>query len=58
MNLVEVKVGDVVFISDAAEYEQEVGGNFRAGKLKNKEPVVEGIGQAVGAFLGLFEKKY
>jgi hypothetical protein len=37
------------------EFEKEVGGYFRAGKLKNKETVVEGIGQAVGAFLGLFQ---
>jgi NADPH-dependent curcumin reductase CurA len=39
------------------EFEKEVGGYFRAGKLKNKETVVEGIEQAVGAFLGLFEGK-
>jgi NADPH-dependent curcumin reductase CurA len=39
------------------EFEQEVGGYFRAGKLKNKETVVEEIGQAVGAFIGLFEGK-
>ncbi|MGB7769526.1 MAG: NADP-dependent oxidoreductase [Verrucomicrobiia bacterium] len=39
------------------EFEQEVGGYFRAGKLKNKEAVVEGIEQAVGAFIGLFEGK-
>jgi NADPH-dependent curcumin reductase CurA len=26
---------------------------FRAGKLKNKETVVEGIEQVVGAFIGL-----
>jgi hypothetical protein len=36
------------------EFEQEVGGYFRAGKLKNKETVAEGIDQAVGAFIGLF----
>jgi NADPH-dependent curcumin reductase CurA len=40
-----------------SEFEKEVGGYFRAGKLKNKETVVEGIDQAVGAFLGLFEGK-
>ncbi len=40
-----------------AEFEKEVGGYFRAGKLKNKETVVEGIDQAVGAFIGLFEGK-
>ena len=39
------------------EFEKEVGGYFRAGKLKNKETVVEGIEQAVGAFLGLFAGK-
>lgn len=36
------------------EFEKEVGGYYRAGKLKNKETVVEGIDQAVGAFIGLF----
>ena len=39
------------------EFEKEVGGYFRAGKLKNKETVVEGIDQAVGAFIGLFAGK-
>jgi NADPH-dependent curcumin reductase CurA len=39
------------------EFENEVGGYFRAGKLKNKETVVEGIDKAVGAFLGLFQGK-
>jgi NADPH-dependent curcumin reductase CurA len=39
------------------EFEKEVGGYFRAGKLKNKETVVEGIDKAVDAFLGLFEGK-
>ncbi len=37
------------------EFEKEVGGHFRAGRLKSKETVVEGIDQAVGAFLGLFQ---
>ena len=37
------------------EFAKEAGGYFRAGKLKNKETVVEGIEQAVGAFLGLFQ---
>jgi NADPH-dependent curcumin reductase CurA len=36
------------------EFEKEVGGYFQAGKLKSKETVVEGIDQAVSAFLGLF----
>jgi NADPH-dependent curcumin reductase CurA len=39
------------------EFEAEVGSYFEAGKLKNKETVVEGIDQAVDAFLGLFEGK-
>ena len=39
------------------EFEKEVGGYFRAGKLKNKGTVVRGIGPAVGAFIGLFEGK-
>ncbi len=37
------------------EFEREVGGYFHAGKLKHKETVVEGIDQAVSAFLGLFQ---
>ena len=40
-----------------AEFEKEVGGYFRAGKLKNKETVVIGIDKAVDAFIGLFEGK-
>lgn len=39
------------------EFEQEVGGYFRAGKLKNKETVMIGIDRAVGAFIGLFAGK-
>jgi NADPH-dependent curcumin reductase CurA len=39
------------------EFEKEVGGYFRSGKLKHKETVVEGIDQAVGAFIGLFQGK-
>jgi hypothetical protein len=37
------------------EFEKEVGGYFKTGKLKSKETVVKGIDQAVDAFLGLFE---
>jgi NADPH-dependent curcumin reductase CurA len=37
------------------EFEKEVGGYFRAGKLQHKETVVKGIDKAVGAFLGLFQ---
>jgi len=39
------------------EFEEEVGRYLRAGKLKNKETVVEGINHAVAAFIGLFEGK-
>jgi hypothetical protein len=38
-----------------AEFEREVGGYFKAGKLKHKETVVQGIDNAVGAFIGLFQ---
>src|SRR5665647_2203265 len=48
-------VGD--WLDRQGEFEKEVGGYFRTGKLKNKETVVEGIDQAVGAFLGLFAGK-
>jgi NADPH-dependent curcumin reductase CurA len=34
-----------------------VSGYFRAGKLKNRETVVEGIDNAAGAFMGLFQGK-
>lgn len=37
------------------EFEKEVGGYYQAGRLKNKETVVEGIDHAVDAFLGLFQ---
>ena len=40
-----------------AAFEKEVGGYFQAGRLKNEETVVQGIDQAVGAFLGLFSGK-
>ena len=40
-----------------ADFEKEVGGYLRAGRLKNKETVVEGLDQAEGAFIGLFEGK-
>ena len=36
------------------EFEKEVGGYLQSGKLKSKETVVEGLDQAVGAFIGLF----
>ena len=37
-----------------AEFREEAGGYFKAGKLKHKETVVEGIDQSVAAFIGLF----
>lgn len=39
------------------EFEKEVGGYFRDGKVRNRETVVHGIDQAVAAFIGLFEGK-
>lgn len=42
------------WLSQKAEFEQEVGGYIRQGKLKNNETIVEGIDNAVGAFIGLF----
>jgi hypothetical protein len=39
------------------EFENEVGGYFRSGKLKSKETIAEGIDQAVNAFIGLFDGK-
>jgi len=38
-----------------AEFEQEVGGYFKAGKIKHKETVVKGIDKAASAFIGLFQ---
>jgi NADPH-dependent curcumin reductase CurA len=37
------------------EFEKEVGGYFRSGKLKHGETVAQGIDNAVDAFLGLFQ---
>ena len=36
------------------EFEAEMNGYLRDGRVKNHETVVNGIGQAVSAFLGLF----
>ena len=38
-----------------AEFEKEVGGYFKAGKVKHKETVAKGIDRAVDAFIGLFQ---
>ena len=48
-------VGD--WLDRQNEFEKEVGGYFRAGKLKNEETVVAGLDHAVDAFLGLFAGK-
>ncbi len=45
-------VGD--WLSQQAEFESEVGGYCKAGRLKNQETVVMGIDKAVEAFIGLF----
>ena len=42
------------WMSHQDEFEKEVGGYFRAGNLKHRETVVEGIDHAVDAFIGLF----
>jgi len=38
-----------------ADFEKEVGGYFKAGKVKNEETVEKGIDRAVDAFIGLFQ---
>jgi len=45
------------FLDLQNEFEKEVGGYFREGKLKNKETVAVGLEQAVSAFIGLFSGK-
>jgi len=45
------------FLDRQELFENEVGGLFLEGKLKNKETVVDGIEQAAGAFIGLFSGK-
>jgi NADPH-dependent curcumin reductase CurA len=45
------------FLNRQSEFEQEVGDYYLAGKLKNKETIVEGIDRAVEAFIGLFAGK-
>jgi NADPH-dependent curcumin reductase CurA len=42
------------WLDHQAEFEKEVGGYVKAGKVKHKETVVKGIDQAVDAFIGLF----
>ena len=38
-----------------SQFEDEVGGYFRTGKLKSRETVVDGIEHAADAFIGLFQ---
>jgi hypothetical protein len=45
------------FLDRQSEFEQEVGGYFRAGQIKHQETVVEGIDRAVDAFIDLFAGK-
>lgn len=45
-------VGD--WLDHQARFEKEVGGYFKAGKVMHEETVVNGIDNAVGAFIGLF----
>ncbi len=48
-------VGD--WLNRQGEFEKEVGGHFQAGRLKSLETVVDGLDQAVAAFIGLFDGK-
>lgn len=48
-------VGD--WLARQTEFEKEVGDHFLAGRLIDKETVVEGIEQAPAAFIGLFDGK-
>jgi hypothetical protein len=42
------------WLDHQSEFEKEAGGYFRAGTLKHKETVVQGIDKAADAFIGLF----
>ncbi len=46
-------VGD--WLDRQSEFEKEVGGDFHAGMIRNLETVVDGLDQAVPAFIGLFD---
>ena len=45
------------WLDHQGEFEKEVGGYFKAGKVRHRETVVKGIENAVGAFTGLFHGK-
>lgn len=42
------------YLDRQGEFEKEVGGYFRAGKITSKETVITGIDRAPDAFIGLF----
>jgi NADPH-dependent curcumin reductase CurA len=48
-------VGD--WLDRQGEFEKEAGAHYQAGRLKSMETVVEGLDQAVEAFIGLFDGK-
>ena len=48
-------VGD--WLDRQGEFENEAGAPYQAGRLKSLETVVEGLDQAVDAFIGLFDGK-
>jgi hypothetical protein len=43
------------WMAHQAEFEKEVGGYLKTGRVKHQETVVKGIDKAVEAFIGLFE---
>jgi NADPH-dependent curcumin reductase CurA len=45
------------WLARQADFEKEMRGYLQAGKLKNKETVVEGLERAPEAFIGLFAGK-
>ena len=45
------------WLDHQGEFEKEVGGYFKAGKVRHRETVVKGMENAVGAFTGLFHGK-
>ena len=48
-------IGD--WLSHQLEFQHEVSGHLRSGKVRHMETVVKGIGKAASAFLGLFDGK-
>ena len=54
-NLVGLIVGD--WLDRQREFENEVSAHFQSGRLKSLETVMDGIDQAVAAFIGIFYGK-